>query len=117
MGVFHAISSDTYFNSALDGTAVAVVSSGGMGATANAGIGGGSYQATHARITCLHATQYAAALIGDSGTAAISSGNFSVIAPPLGKPIIVPLSRARRVSIVASAGSTPVAIEFGIYRS
>ena len=115
MGVFHAIPGDTYFNAAIDTTAVAVTSTGGMGNTADAGIGLGNVQATHARISCGHATQYAAALVADSGTAALSSGNYSVFVPSLSS-VIVPLSRGRRVSILGSAANTIVSVEFGIYR-
>ena len=116
MGVFHAISGDSYFNAALSTSAVAVQSLGGMGATADSGLGGGNYQATHARISCAHATQYAGALVSESGTAALTSGNYSVLIPALSS-VIVPLSRARRISIIASAASTIVSVEFGIYRS
>lgn len=115
MGVFHAISGDTYFNAALGTGAVAIQSLGGMGNTADGGIGGGSYQATHARITCAHATQYAAALVADSGTVVLGSGTYSVLIPALGS-VVVPLSRTRRISIIASAANTIVSVEFGIYR-
>lgn len=115
MGVFHAIPGDTYFNAAIDTTAVAVISHGGMGNVLDGGIGGGSYQATHARIVCGHATQYVGVLVSEAGTAALSSGNYSVLVPGLGS-VVVPLGRARRVSVLGSAASTIISVEFGIYR-
>lgn len=115
MGVFHAIPGDTYFNAAIDTTAVALISRGGMGNTADSGLGGGSYQATHARISCGHATQYVAALVSEAGTAALSSGNYSVFIPSF-QSVIVPLGRARRISVLGSAANTIISVEFGIYR-
>lgn len=112
--VFRSISALSYYNAALGASAVSVLANpqSTVRNAADPGSPGVRYP-THVRVSNMHATQYVAALVADSGDAALSSGNFTCLIPPLGGNIIMPLSQGMRVSVFASGANTPVGVEFG----
>lgn len=111
--VFRSIAAMSYFNAAL-GTGAVAVTAGSLSTVRNAsdlGTPGARYP-THCRVTNSHATQYVGALVADSGDVALTSTNFTCVVPPLSS-LIMPLTPAMRVSVIASAANTMVSVEFG----
>ncbi len=112
--VFRSISALSYYNAALGSSAVTVTASPQTTVRNAADVGSpGVRYPTHVRVTCMHATQYVAALVADSGDASLASAGFTCLIPPLGGSLIMPLSQGMRVSVYASGASTPVSVEFG----
>lgn len=112
--VFRSIAALSYYNAALGSTAVEVLASAQSSARNLSDLGTpGARYPTHVRITNMHATQYVAVLVADTGAAAMSSGNFTCLVCPVYESPIIPLTPGMRVSIYASGASTPVSVEFG----
>ena len=112
--VFRSIAALSYYNAALGSTAVEVLAGSGSAVRNASDLGTpGARYPTHVRVSNMHATQYIAALVADSGAASLASGGFTCLIPPLGGNIIIPLSQAMRVSVYASGANTPMSVEFG----
>lgn len=112
--IFRPVAALSYYNAALGAAAVEVLANpqSSVRNAADPGSPGARYP-THVRITCMHATQYVAALVADTGNAALASGSFHCLVPSLWESPIIPLSQGMRVSIIASGANTPVSVEFG----
>lgn len=110
--VFRGIAAKSYYNAALGASAVEVLA--GVDAVINAAslAAPGVRYPTHVRVTNSHATQVVGALVADTGDAALTSGNFSCVIMPQ-RDHIMPLSQAKRCSVIASGANTPVSVEFG----
>lgn len=112
--VFRSVAALSYYNAALGSSAVEVLASPQTSVRNAADLGTpGARYPTHVRVTNMHATQYVAVLVADTGNAALATGGFTCLVCPVYESPLIPLTPGMRVSIYASGASTPVSVEFG----